>query len=87
VSNSAVRFKSEMNLLPMNRVQNRILTQQEKNIETVAFGLIAVIKIGKEILDDKKSLLVQDFLLLIILGAALFGTREMAGSVRTENNE
>jgi len=55
--------------------QSKIQTPQEKNIEAIAFGLIAVIKIGKGIQKGKKMLLVQGCLLLVMLGAAISGRR------------
>jgi hypothetical protein len=55
--------------------QSKIQTPQEKNIEAIAFGLIAVIKIGKGIQKRKKMLVVQGCLLLVIFGGAVSGRR------------
>lgn len=55
--------------------KEKALTAQEKNIDTVAFGLIAMVKIRTGILRDKKPLILQGSMLLVILGVTLLGRR------------
>lgn len=56
-------------------VQSKIQTPQVKNIETIAFGIIAMMKISKGILKEKKPLVVQGSSLLVVLVVAIFCRR------------